>query len=315
MSDNEESDNSSDLDGGLDVLELDEEADRACDDDVRAYYDSLTPDVIGNGWFDQRMTRIHVGLDIANSRTFYTEPADRNYPSPAQLPTLYPLRAVAWILEQAPAGSTVRAYCGTLCCPMAIDLIIHHGANKTVKIIMNPSGQTTNRLEKFFLDHGRISFRAFRDRLQLRVAYVSGANCGRDTSLHDKSVMTDLHTTFGSYSLANGAMYQNWELLHVADSEPSHAAHFDALWNSLAGRNVQIVFPDLALAYPPTRSPRPPGNEGRATRRQRIRWSISMGCIDMFISMDAIGEYNRMRANLLIAVKHHLVYKSNHNLE
>jgi hypothetical protein len=269
MSDNEESDNS-DLDGGLHFLELDEEADRACDDDVRAYYDSLTPDIIGNGWFDQRMTRIHEGLDIANSRTFYTEPR-RNYPSPVQLPALHPLRALAWVLEQAPAGSTVRVYCYMLCCPMAIDLLIHHGANKTVKIIMNPSGQTTNRLEEFFLDHGRISLRAFRDRLQVRVANVNGANCGRYTSLHDKSVMTDLHTTFGSYNLTNGARYQNWESLHVADSEPSHAAHFDALWNSLAGRDVQVVYPALAPASPHTRSPGPLGNEGRATRRQRIR--------------------------------------------
>jgi phosphatidylserine/phosphatidylglycerophosphate/cardiolipin synthase-like enzyme len=156
-------------------------------------------------------------------------------------------------------------------CCVAIDLLIHHGVNKTVKIIMNPSGQTTNRLEEFFLDHGRISLRAFRDRLQVRVANVNGANCGRYNSLHDKSVMTDLHTTFGSYNLTNGARYQNWESLHVADSEPSHAAHFDALWNSLAGRDVQVVYPALAPASPHTRSPGPPGNEGRATRRQRIR--------------------------------------------
>jgi hypothetical protein len=138
MSDNGESDNSDpDGDGGRHFLELDEEADRACDDDVRAYYHSLTPDVIGNRWFDQRMTRIHEGLDIANnSRTFYTEPLGQNYeyPSPAQLPALHPLRALTWVLEQAPAGSTVRVKCDMLCCPMAIDLLIHHGANKTGKI-------------------------------------------------------------------------------------------------------------------------------------------------------------------------------------
>jgi hypothetical protein len=271
MSDNEESDNR-DLDGdeGLHLLELDEEADRACDDDVRAYYDSLTPDTIGNGWFDQRMTLIHEGLDIENSRTFYNEPR-RNYPSPAQLPALHPLRALAWVLEQAPAGSTVRVYCYMMCCPMAIDILIHHGANKTVKIIMNPSGQTTNRLEEFFQDHGRISRRAFRDRLQVRVANVNGANCcGRYTSLHDNSVMTDLHTTFGSYNFTDAARYQNWESLHVADSEPSHAAHFDAIWNPLAGRNVQVVYPALAPASRPRRSPGSPGNKDRATRRQRI---------------------------------------------
>jgi hypothetical protein len=267
MSDNEESDNS-DMDDGIHLVELDEEADRACDSDVRAYYDSLTPDIIGNGWFDQRMTRIHEGLNIANSRTFYTEPRP-NHPSPAQLPAMHPLRALAWVLEQAPAGSTVRVYCHMLCCPMAIDLLIHHGANKTVKIIMNPSGQTTNRLEEFFGDHGRIALRAFRDRLQVRVANVNGSNCGQYTSLHDKSLMTDLHTTFGSYDFANAARYQNSESLHVADSEPSHAAHFDAIWNSLARRNVEVVYPTLAPVSPPTRRRGPPGNEGRPTRRQR----------------------------------------------
>jgi hypothetical protein len=52
---------------------------------------------------------------------------------------------------------------------MAIDLLIHHGGNKTVKIIINPSGPTTNRLEDLFEDHGRIALRAFRDRLEVRV--------------------------------------------------------------------------------------------------------------------------------------------------
>lgn len=258
------------MDDGLNLLELDEEADRACDSDVRAYYDSLTPDIIGNGWFDQRMARIHEGLNIANSRTFYTGPR-RYHPSPAHLPGLHPLRALAWVLEQAPAGSTVRVYCYLLCCPMAIDLLIHHGGDKTVKIIMNPSRQTTNRIEEFFVDHGRVALRAFHDRLQIRVANVNGPNCARYTSLHDKSLMTDLHTTFGSYCLTNPARHQNWESLHVADSEPSHAAHFDALWNSLARRTVGVVYPTLSPPSPPTRRRGPPGNEDRPTRRQRNR--------------------------------------------
>jgi hypothetical protein len=43
MSDNEESDNL--------FLELFEEVDRACDGDVRAYYNSLTPESIGLVFF------------------------------------------------------------------------------------------------------------------------------------------------------------------------------------------------------------------------------------------------------------------------
>jgi len=268
MSDHEESDKS-DMDDGLHLLALDEEADRACESDVRAYYESPTPDIIGNGRFDQRMTRIHEGLDIANSRTFYAEPR-RYHPSPAQLPVLHPLQALAWVSEQATAGSTVRVYCYMLSCPMAIDLLIHHGANKTVKIIMSPSGQTINRIEGFFADHGRIALRAFRGRLQLRVTNVIAPNCARYTSVHDKSLMTDLHTSFGSYNLTNTARHQNWESLHVADSEPSHAAHFDALWNSLPRRTAGVVYPTLvAPASPTTRRRGPPKNEDRPTRRQR----------------------------------------------
>jgi len=268
MSGSEDSSNSG-MDDHLHLLELDEEADRACDSDVRAYYDSLTPEIIGNGWFDRRMERIHEELSIATSRTFYSEPR-RYQPSPAQLPTRHPLRAIAWVLDQAPAGSTVRVYCYLLCCPMAMDLLIHHGGNKTVKVIMNPSGQTTSRIEEFFSDHGRIALRAFRDRLQIRVANVNGATCARYTSLHDNSLITDLHTTFGSYNLTNAARHQNWESLHVADAEPSHAAHFDGLWNSLARRTVRDVYPTLAPPSPPTRRRELPRNNDRQARRQRI---------------------------------------------
>lgn len=247
MTDSTESDHSHMMEDGFHLLELDEEADRACDSDVRAYYESLAPDILGNGWFDQRMAQLHQGINImANTRTFYTSPR-RFHPSPAQLPELHPLRALAWVLDQAPAGSTVRIYCYLLCCPMAIDLLIHHGDDKTVKIIMNPSDQTIHRIEEFFADHGRIAWRRFRDRLQVRIANVNcPGSAARFTCLHDQSFMTDRHTTFGSYNLTNAARYQNWESVHVADSEPSHAAHFDALWNTLAGRTIEVAYPSLS---------------------------------------------------------------------
>lgn len=255
---------------GAGFLEAFEEADRACDEDVRAYYDALTPDVLGEGYFDQRLAHAHKGVNIEQSRTFYTEPHRREI-SPVELPERHPLRAVAWVLQQAPPRSTVRLYCYVLTCPMAIDLLIHHGADKSVNIIIHPSGQTTMRLEEFFADHGRIARRAFRDRLHVRVADLNIPRRGRYTQMHDKSIITDQFTTFGSYNMTNPGRYQNWESLHVADSEPSHAAHFDALWNSLARRSLQAVYPALAPASPPVKRQRPPGDEGRQGG-QTPRW-------------------------------------------
>lgn len=246
MSNNEEN-GSIDMDDGDEenLLEVDEEADRACDGDVRAYYDSLTPDNIGNGWFDQRVARIHEGVNITNSRMFHSKP-HQSHPSPENIPALHPLRALASVLEQAPAGSTVRVCCYMLTCPVAIDLLIHHGASKTVEIILNPSDQTITRLEEFFAEHGRIARRAFHNRLEVRVADVNGPNCSHYTSFNLNGVFTDLHATCGSYNLTNASNYLNWESLHVADSSPQGVAHFDALWNSWAHRSVGVVYPDLS---------------------------------------------------------------------
>ena len=144
---------------------------------------------------------------------------------------------------KAPEGSTVRVYCYMLTDPFAIDLlIIRHGANKTVRVIPHPDNKNRSRLEEFFQDHGRIARRAFRDRLQVRVAntdLIRGYNC---CSMHDNSIITDNHCTFGSYNMSCPARYQSWESLYIADVDPSQVQRFDRVcWNSLAHRNLQDV--------------------------------------------------------------------------
>jgi len=116
-------DNESD-DGGYDAAF---QAEDDCDDDVREYYDSLTPEVLGSGWFGQRLNTLRHGINISPDRTFYGASRRRDS-QPSDLPARHPLRALAWVLAQAPVNSTVRVYCYMLTHPVAIDILIRHEA-------------------------------------------------------------------------------------------------------------------------------------------------------------------------------------------
>ena len=236
MSDNNDSD-----DGGYDAQF---QAEAACDDDVRAYYESLTPDVLGSGWFDQRLGTLHDGIDIAAGRSFFADPRNRDN-EPSDIPARHPLRALAWVLAQAPERSTVRLYCYMLTDPYAIDLLIHHGRDKTVRIILHPDNKNVSRLQEFFNDHGNIARRAFRDRLQVRVADTERYTGTTYTSKRDTSIITANHCTFGSYNLSCPARYQSWESLYVADFDQSQVQRFDRVWDSLARRTIQALHPHL----------------------------------------------------------------------
>lgn len=218
------------------------QAEDSCDEDVRLYYESLTPDIIGFGWFDHRLAMLHEGIDIASGRSFFTSPRRRDA-SPSDIPDRHPLRALAWVFSQAHVGSTIRIYCYMLTDPLAIDLMIHHGADKTIQIILHPNEKNQERIQGFFSDHGRIAMRAFRDRLQVRIANTDHY---RYTQMHDTSIITENYCTFGSYNLSCSARYQSWESLYVADKDQSHVQRFDVLWNSLRNRSIQNVYADLA---------------------------------------------------------------------
>ena len=214
-------------------------------EDIRRYYNSLTIQSIGTGWFDQRLAALHEGIDVisilesSKGRTFFTSPRHRDA-SPYDIPARHPLRALAWILFRAQPGSTVRVYCATLSDPMAIDLLIHHGADKNILIIMYPGPRNRKGIEDFFNEHGRIARRAFRDLLQVRMAMAETHNRSKNPQMHDNSWITEDYCTFGSYDLSCPARYQSWESLYVADTHESQIRRFDAIWESLADRVLDV---------------------------------------------------------------------------
>lgn len=207
-----------------------------------ANYKSSTPEMLGDGgWEEQKLQTLHNGIDLAVGRFFFCDPRSKDT-EPSDIPPLHPLRVVAWIFVQAPIHSTIRLYCYRLTDPYAMHLLIHHGRNKKIQIILDSAVENVNYLQEFFNCHGYIYIKAFRDRLDVRVA----RNTSRYTSMHNNSIITDHYCTVGSYDLSLEARYQSWESLHVADMHTSQVQLFDRIWNSLGDdRTIQNLHPDL----------------------------------------------------------------------
>lgn len=49
-------------------------AEPSFDEHVDAYYKSLTPEMLGNGWFDRRLHDLHEGPDLEANSTYFTAP-------------------------------------------------------------------------------------------------------------------------------------------------------------------------------------------------------------------------------------------------
>jgi len=89
------------------------------------------------------MNDFHSPIDLGNTRcTFCTTPRPDYDKSPLTVPTQHPLRAIAKVLNEAPMGSIVRFYAYSLTDPFVLDLFTHHGNDKTVNVIINPSDYT-----------------------------------------------------------------------------------------------------------------------------------------------------------------------------
>jgi hypothetical protein len=208
--------------------------------------DSLTPEVLGSGWFDRRLENLHEGTD-PDDHTFFTSP--RAYDSsPTTVPLKHPLRAIARLLHDASPRSIVRVYAYMLTDYFCIDMLIHHGAGKDVRVVLHPDDKTYARLKEFFTFHGVLAHqRAFLNRVHVRIANSRGAASTKFTQMHDTSILTDNRCTFGSYNLTNPARCANWESLHLTTSRPVPAQEerFDALYDSLAGREIDVVDPGL----------------------------------------------------------------------
>ena len=137
------SDNTDDYDDG--VKEAINRGEEEAEEYVQSYYDSLSHDDIGQGFFHRALETFHVGPNLPTVRDFYTSPRSLDeIKNPDVTPLDHPLRAIAWILNDAPENSKIRVFCYRLTDPVAIDLLVHAGATKTVQVIL----QTMQRLEK-----------------------------------------------------------------------------------------------------------------------------------------------------------------------
>lgn len=232
-----------------------DDADEEAQTYVRQYYESLSHDDLGSGFFHRQLAEFHNGPNLPVDRFFYSAPRSLDeIRSPEMTPPNHPLRAIAWILNNAPENSKVRVYCYRLTDPVAIDLLIHAGDTKTVQVILHDNQKTRSALKEFFELYGTIAKRALLENVEIRLANLTGTPCAsRNVQMHDKSVITDAYTTFGSYNLSAFARVGNWESLCVVDTQQVHRDNFDAIWDSISTRQFEKYYTEMDS---PTRRPK-----------------------------------------------------------
>ena len=222
-------------------------SDAAIDDDP--YCISAPDELKGTGWFDVRNATLPEGVDLSRGRRYQSEPRAWDKKA-SDVPLRHPLRAIAKMLEDAPSSSTIRIKCYALSDWFALDLLIHYGASKIVKVIIDDEEKYVEKMEKFLKHYERFnSYDAFR-RIEVRVAIRNHGptcpNCSGYTSMHENRVITDSYSLFGSYNLTANARCKNWESCYVADSVQEEKDAFDLHWNALdSSRDITRVFPDF----------------------------------------------------------------------
>ena len=232
-------------DDGID--EAFDEADEEASVHVKSYYESLALDDIGRGFFHRALETFHIGPNLPTDRDFYASPRRlEEIEYPERTPLDHPLRAIAWVLNDAPANTIVRVFCYRLTDPVAIDLLIHAGATKTVQVILHDNTKTRNALKDFVAMYGAISKKTLLENVEIRLANLTGTTCAsRNVQMHDKSVITDNYTTFGSYNLSAFARVGNWESITIVDTRQVHKDKFDAIWNSISNRQFERYYREL----------------------------------------------------------------------
>lgn len=230
-----------------DVLEAAERAEDGVDEQVQNYCDSITAEGIGNGWFDTNLSTFHGRVQLPERRTFYSSPRSHvEIEQPRDTPDNHPLRAIAWMMNEAPQRSIIRVFAYMLTDLPAIDLLVHHGTTKIVQIISQDSRKTRERLNDFFDLYGRVGKRAFLENVEVRLANLTGTPCAsQNVQMHDKSIITERYTSFGSYNLTAFGRVGNWESLTVVDTEQLHVERFDEMWAELEGRSIDRFYREM----------------------------------------------------------------------
>jgi PLD-like domain len=208
---------------------------------VQRYYDSLTMEDIGRS-----LARFHEGPNLPTDRDFYTSPRTLDeIDNPGMTPRDHPLCAIAWILNEAPTTTIIRVYCFRLTDFVAIDLLIHAGATKTVQVILQDNVKTKEALKAFVKFYGDISRKSLLENVEIRMATTNTSCESTKVQMHDKCVITDNYTTFGSYDLSAFAHVGNWESITVVDTRQIHIDKFDAIWQSIPKRQMERYYKEL----------------------------------------------------------------------
>ena len=239
---------------------------------VQQYYASLSPNPgRGSGFFDARLANFHEGPNLPKDRHYFSVPKSLSHlkRDPSSTPRDHPLRAIAWVLHNAPQDSVVRVFCYSLTDPIAIDLLIKAGFTREVKVILHPNEKSKRAMKEFVDQHGK---NAFLENMEIRLANLSGSPCeSRLVQMHVKSIITEDYTTYGSYNLSSFARVGNWESLYVADTHQTCREAFDAIWETLLQRQAERFYADLqSTAMGPRRTARKIMREAEAGRRASV---------------------------------------------
>lgn len=207
---------------------------------VDQYYATVTVEHLGSAWFDTRLETLHESVQLAAQHRYRTVP--RRYdPSPQAVPAQHPIRAVAKAFHDAPKNSTIRVHAYMLTDPYAIDLLIHHGADKQIFLILDDNEKNTKAQCDFFTKYGTIARDAFVKRVHVQVAgRDSTPFSSRYTQMHQKTIITEAFTFFGSYNLSCPARCASWESMVCVESSDSDVADFDKLWHLLADKERKL---------------------------------------------------------------------------
>ena len=214
----------------------------------------------GLGWFDRRNASLSSGVDLAQLDFYKTCP--RKYDQDAtQIPADHPIRAIAKVLESTEDDSTVRIKCYRLTDCIAIDLLLHFGADRNIQVIIDyvskedigdeTKKNTVNALMKFLEYHKHFGSYAIFRQIEMRVAHTLPAenkhccNYGH-SSMHEKQIITDSHSVYGSYNLTGYARCKNYESIRISPARQEERAAFDTLWNELGStREISTVYPEI----------------------------------------------------------------------
>ena len=72
--------------------------------------------------------------------------------------------------------------------------------------------------------------------------------CSRYSFMHDKRVITQEYSTYGSYNLSCAARFANREAIALLATDETEIDDFDGLWNQLEHRKLDAVYSNF---YPP----------------------------------------------------------------